>query len=68
MGRVITTQTDLSSYIGQTVKISGSDCCWTVIGQAAPDVTVREVTVTSTECYYYGSVALTTGEAVIISL
>lgn len=55
MGRTLTTSTDLSSYVGQKILISGSDCCWTVVGTTAPDLTVREVTPTFVGCeeYYY---------------
>lgn len=54
MGRTIITTTNLSSLIGQTIKISGSDCCWTVMGSvSAADSTVRDVTVTQENCYYY---------------
>ena len=44
MGRIITTLTDLSDYVGQEIKIVGSDCCWTVLGTSAPDSTIRKVT------------------------
>jgi len=51
MGRVITTTTDLSDYtIGSTVRISGSDCCWVVMGEAPADLTVRDVTVVGVGC------------------
>lgn len=51
MGRVITTTTDLSNYgSGDSVKISGSDCCWVVIGEAPADLTVRDVKVVGEGC------------------
>ena len=45
MGRIITTETNLSNYIDKYVKIAGSDCCWQVLGTGPKDITNRPVTV-----------------------
>lgn len=69
MGRTLTTSTDLSSYVGQKILISGSDCCWTVVGTTEPDLTVREVTPTFVGCeeyYYYGLSELSLSETIKI--
>lgn len=54
MGRTILTSTNLSSYVGKTIIIEGSECCWMVVGQTTEsDSTVRDVKVAAAECYYY---------------
>lgn len=59
MARSITTTTDLSSYVGKTITIDGSDCCWTVVGTTeTPLLTNRDVTVSSVDCYVSGMESL----------
>lgn len=57
MGRILITSTDLKGYVGNTVTIAGSDCCWNVVEETTvPDESLREVVVTSINCYYdFGS-------------
>ena len=69
MGRVITTRTNLSSYVGNTIRISGSDCCWEVIGTVdTPDTNVRDVEVLLVGCYYYDVGVLAVNEPIIVQV
>lgn len=66
---VITTTTDLSNYsAGDTIRISGSNCCWTIVGETEPDLSVRDVIVTQNNCYYYSvSESLSFGDVEIVT-
>ena len=59
MARTLTTETNLSSYIGKYVKIEGSDCCWKVLGKAPKDLTLRPINVVDSAptCDYISGMA-----------
>lgn len=50
---IITTTRNLSRFVGQNVKIAGSDCCWRVIGIGQKSENVRNVEITETGCSCY---------------